>query len=105
MLKINENNQFCEVKCLKENIINVASQKGVNNSICCTGEDIVHGLSWASVADRVVTRSEKQCRTKWLNYMNWKLKGGKDWTREDDMNLIARYGNFTICSIIFVSIK
>jgi len=90
---------------LKEEIINVNSQNTTQDSFLGAGEDIVHGLSWASVADRVVTRSEKQCRTKWLNYMNWKLKGGKDWTREDDMNLIARYGNFTICSMIFVSIK
>lgn len=48
------------------------------------------GLSWATVADRVGTRSEKQCRTKWLNYLNWKVAGGTDWTREDDINLICR---------------
>lgn len=54
------------------------------------GEDIVHGLSWALVSEKVITRSEKQCRTKWLNYMNWKMKGGKEWTREEDMNLIIR---------------
>ncbi|WAR25655.1 DMTF1-like protein [Mya arenaria] len=60
------------------------------------GEDIVHGLSWACIAERVVTRSEKQCRTKWLNYMNWKMKGGKEWTREDDMELIIRVSNLGI---------
>ena len=54
------------------------------------GDDVVHGLSWAQVSEKVITRSEKQCRTKWLNYMNWKLKGGKEWSREDDMNLIVR---------------
>lgn len=48
------------------------------------------GLSWAVVAERVGTRSEKQCRTKWLNYLNWKVAGGTDWTREDDATLIHR---------------
>lgn len=48
------------------------------------------GLSWAVVAERVGTRSEKQCRTKWLNYLNWKVAGGTDWTREDDVTLICR---------------
>ncbi|XP_045164326.1 cyclin-D-binding Myb-like transcription factor 1 [Mercenaria mercenaria] len=60
------------------------------------GEDIVHGLSWALVAEKVITRSEKQCRTKWLNYMNWKMKGGKEWTREEDMNLIIRVAGMEV---------
>lgn len=54
------------------------------------GESIVSGLSWAAVAERVGTRTEKQCRTKWLNYLNWKQKGGAEWTREDDIRLISR---------------
>lgn len=54
------------------------------------GEMISTGLSWAVVAERVGTRSEKQCRTKWLNYLNWKVAGGTDWTREDDVTLICR---------------
>lgn len=54
------------------------------------GEMISSGLSWAIVAERVSTRSEKQCRTKWLNYLNWKEAGGTDWTREDDVTLICR---------------
>lgn len=57
------------------------------------GESVTTGLSWASVAERVSTRSEKQCRTKWLNYLNWKQKGGSDWTREDDMLLIEKLTN------------
>ena len=55
------------------------------------GESVTSGLSCANVAERVSTRSEKQCRTKWLNYLNWKQKGGSDWTREDDMLLIQMY--------------
>ncbi|XP_076338132.1 cyclin-D-binding Myb-like transcription factor 1 isoform X2 [Tachypleus tridentatus] len=54
------------------------------------GEMISSGLSWAAVAERVGTRSEKQCRTKWLNYLNWKEAGGVEWTKEDDITLICR---------------
>ncbi|XP_027007394.2 cyclin-D-binding Myb-like transcription factor 1 isoform X1 [Tachysurus fulvidraco] len=55
-----------------------------------TGDVVTQGVSWASVADLVGTRSEKQCRSKWLNYLNWKQSGGTDWTKEDDINLINR---------------
>ncbi|XP_013395880.1 cyclin-D-binding Myb-like transcription factor 1 [Lingula anatina] len=54
------------------------------------GDSVTSGLSWAAVADHVKTRSEKQCRTKWLNYLNWKNKGGTDWTRDDDIQLTLR---------------
>uniref|UniRef100_A0A673ALQ7 Cyclin-D-binding Myb-like transcription factor 1 n=1 Tax=Sphaeramia orbicularis TaxID=375764 RepID=A0A673ALQ7_9TELE len=52
------------------------------------GSAVTGGVSWASVADQVRTRSEKQCRSKWLNYLNWKHCGGTEWTKEDDLNLI-----------------
>ncbi|XP_075750916.1 cyclin-D-binding Myb-like transcription factor 1 isoform X2 [Rhipicephalus microplus] len=52
------------------------------------GEMVSGGLSWTAVAERVGSRSEKQCRTKWLNYLNWKEAGGTNWTREDDLTLI-----------------
>lgn len=55
------------------------------------GESITQGLSWAAVAEQVGTRSEKQCRTKWLNYLNWKQQGGADWTRQDDFSLIEKW--------------
>ncbi|CAN7989020.1 unnamed protein product [Ixodes hexagonus] len=53
------------------------------------GEIVTSGLSWTQVAERVGSRSEKQCRTKWLNYLNWKEAGGTLWTREDDITLIS----------------
>ncbi|KAM7309215.1 cyclin-D-binding Myb-like transcription factor 1 isoform X1 [Ixodes scapularis] len=53
------------------------------------GEIVTSGLSWTQVAERVASRSEKQCRTKWLNYLNWKEAGGTLWTREDDITLIS----------------
>ncbi|XP_078677702.1 cyclin-D-binding Myb-like transcription factor 1 isoform X3 [Branchiostoma floridae x Branchiostoma belcheri] len=54
------------------------------------GQPVTSGISWAEVAHRVGTRSEKQCRSKWLNYLNWKQAGGDEWTKEDDMNLIHK---------------
>ncbi|XP_064605099.1 cyclin-D-binding Myb-like transcription factor 1 isoform X2 [Liolophura sinensis] len=57
---------------------------------CQAGESITHGLSWSLVAEKVGSRSEKQCRTKWLNFLNWKVKGGTEWTREDDINLVLK---------------
>jgi hypothetical protein len=64
--------------------------------ILIEGEEVTQGLSWASVAERVATRSEKQCRTKWLNYLNWKQKGGVEWTREDDITLIRKLSELTV---------
>ncbi|CAL1545894.1 unnamed protein product [Lymnaea stagnalis] len=61
-------------------------------------ESITSGLSWASVAEHVGTRSEKQCRTKWLNYLNWKQQGGADWTREDDTLLIDKVSKMEVNS-------
>ncbi|KAM5171380.1 cyclin-D-binding Myb-like transcription factor 1 isoform 2-T2 [Mantella aurantiaca] len=54
------------------------------------GDIVTQGVSWASVAERVGTRSEKQCRSKWLNYLNWKQSGGTQWTKEDEINLVMR---------------
>lgn len=55
-----------------------------------SGEIITAGVSWAAVAEKVGTRSEKQCRSKWLNYLNWKEKGGQEWTKQDEIQLITR---------------
>ncbi|XP_014674135.1 PREDICTED: cyclin-D-binding Myb-like transcription factor 1 [Priapulus caudatus] len=54
------------------------------------GENVTQNISWAAVAQRVVTRTEKQCRTKWLNQLNWKQKGGAEWTRSDDATLMSK---------------
>ncbi|XP_063761475.1 cyclin-D-binding Myb-like transcription factor 1 isoform X2 [Eleginops maclovinus] len=63
----------------------VYEMSGVKPGLAVTG-----GVSWATVADLVRTRSEKQCRSKWLNYLNWKHSGGTEWMKEDDVNLIHR---------------
>ncbi|XP_020606788.1 cyclin-D-binding Myb-like transcription factor 1 [Orbicella faveolata] len=59
-------------------------------SSAASGDFITAGISWAAVAQRVGTRSEKQCRSKWLNYLNWKEKGGQEWTKQDEIQLITR---------------
>lgn len=51
-----------------------------------------HGLCWADVAIKVKTRTDKQCRAKWLNFLNWKQKGGTDWAGPaDDCLLLEKY--------------
>lgn len=55
-----------------------------------SGDFITAGISWAAVAEKVGSRSEKQCRSKWLNYLNWKEKGGQEWTKQDEIHLITR---------------
>ncbi|KAM6984761.1 cyclin-D-binding Myb-like transcription factor 1 [Aplochiton taeniatus] len=71
-----------EEKRLAEVVYEMA---GVSPGVAVTG-----GVSWASVAELVSTRSEKQCRSKWLNYLNWKHSGGTEWTKEDDLSLVHR---------------
>ncbi|XP_031152791.1 cyclin-D-binding Myb-like transcription factor 1 [Sander lucioperca] len=60
------------------------------------GSAVTGGVSWATVADQVRTRSEKQCRSKWLNYLNWKHSGGTEWMKEDDINLIRRISEMEV---------
>ncbi|XP_039213436.1 cyclin-D-binding Myb-like transcription factor 1 isoform X3 [Crotalus tigris] len=60
------------------------------------GDTVTQGVSWAAVAERVGTRSEKQCRSKWLNYLNWKQSGGTEWTKEDEINLILRIAELDV---------
>ncbi|KAB1276787.1 Cyclin-D-binding Myb-like transcription factor 1 [Camelus dromedarius] len=64
------------------------------------GDIVTQGVSWAAVAERVGTRSEKQCRSKWLNYLNWKQSGGTEWTKEDEINLIlSGFSSHVKCQI------
>ncbi|XP_068163061.1 cyclin-D-binding Myb-like transcription factor 1 [Antennarius striatus] len=60
------------------------------------GSAVTGGVSWATVADQVRTRSEKQCRSKWLNYLNWKHSGGTEWMKDDDLNLIRRISELEV---------
>ena len=65
-------------------------------------------LSWAAVAEKVGSRTEKQCRAKWLNQLSWKERGGQEWCKSDDLMLVKKlkeyvcpaailYVNFLVC--------
>ncbi|OBS66877.1 hypothetical protein A6R68_04583 [Neotoma lepida] len=62
----------------------------VVHELTCTevDEKVTQGVCWTTVAQRVRTRSAKQCRAKWLNYLNWKQTGGIEWTKKDEVILI-----------------
>ncbi|XP_021008409.1 cyclin-D-binding Myb-like transcription factor 1 [Mus caroli] len=70
----------------------------VVHELTCTevDEKVTHGVCWATVAQRVGTRSAKQCRAKWLNYLNWKQTGGIEWTRKDEVTLIQRLAELDV---------
>ena len=55
-----------------------------------SGESVTSGLVWSEVAAAVGTRSEKQCRCKWLNHLNWRQCGGTEWNRQDSIMLIEK---------------
>lgn len=54
------------------------------------GESVTEGINWVQVAQKIITRTSKQCRKKWLTYLNWKESGGKDWVKHDEVELINR---------------
>lgn len=60
------------------------------------GESVTSGLVWSEVAAHVRTRSEKQCRCKWLNHLNWRQCGGTEWNRADSARLIEKCATVTI---------
>jgi len=54
------------------------------------GENPVNGIHWIQVAQQVLTRSERQCRKKWLSFFNTKRVSITEWDKEDDLHLINR---------------
>nr|XP_039262689.1 cyclin-D-binding Myb-like transcription factor 1 [Styela clava] len=54
------------------------------------GTSVTANIGWTTVAALVGTRTEKQCRAKWLNYLNWKMCNGKRWTKAEDATLVER---------------
>ncbi|CAG0901420.1 unnamed protein product [Darwinula stevensoni] len=57
-----------------------------------SGEMAVSGINWTEVAQIVGTRSEKQCRNKWLHCLYWKESKGSVWTHKDDLILVEKIG-------------
>lgn len=60
---------------------------------CLPGENPVAGIPWIQVAHRVGSRSERQCRKKWLSYCSMKRAGAVEWNDEDEIHLINRFYN------------
>ncbi|XP_046654365.1 cyclin-D-binding Myb-like transcription factor 1 isoform X1 [Daphnia pulicaria] len=57
---------------------------------CLPGENSVAGIPWIQIAHRVGSRSERQCRKKWLSYSNVKRIGAVEWNDADELYLIRR---------------
>eukprot|EP00794_Sanderia_malayensis_P006061 gene6061-6763_t len=60
------------------------------------GESVTTGVTWSTIAEKLGTRTEKQCRSKWLNYLNWKEVSGKEWTKNDEAELIERIASLDV---------
>lgn len=54
------------------------------------GTSVTSAICWISVAKEVGTRNQKQCRAKWLNYLNWKMSNGEKWTKSADAVLLQK---------------
>lgn len=54
------------------------------------GENSVAGIPWIQIAHRVGSRSERQCRKKWLSYCNMKRVGTIEWSVDDELYLIRK---------------
>ena len=52
------------------------------------GENAVSGMPWIQIAAQVGTRSERQCRKKWLSYLNIKRVNEAEWSQDDDLLLV-----------------
>uniref|UniRef100_A0A8C5KH08 Cyclin-D-binding Myb-like transcription factor 1 n=1 Tax=Jaculus jaculus TaxID=51337 RepID=A0A8C5KH08_JACJA len=59
-------------------------------------DSVTQGVPWSAVAERVGSRSEKQCRSKWLNYLNWKQSGGTEWTKKDEASFILKLAELDV---------
>ncbi|XP_065178958.1 uncharacterized protein LOC135809526 [Sycon ciliatum] len=54
------------------------------------GETVDKAVIWSKVAEKVPSRSEKQCRIKWINFLSWKEQKGAEWTAQDELDLIGK---------------
>ena len=61
-----------------------------------TGESVTDGINWVDVAQKISTRTSKQCRKKWITYLNWKEAGGKEWVKYDEVDLIHRIAKLDV---------
>ena len=49
-----------------------------------------HDIDWSYISSQIPNRNPRQCRERWQNYLNPKLKN-KTWTEEEDRLIIERY--------------
>ena len=50
-------------------------------------------VKWPAIANSIPYRTGKQCRERWLNHLKPGVKGGHEWTAEEDATLFFLYTN------------
>jgi hypothetical protein len=55
--------------------------------------EVLGSSDWATIAERMPGKNQRQCRERWTNYLAPTLNTAH-WTREEDILLIQKYSEF-----------